>query len=501
MASSGLARDGYPTLESASISGTGSAPVIHVTSNNRQSWTNVRTREIDLSLRVDIRAKEGRIRRYFISPASLSGSADGELARFRTQRTRRVREVHTVRASLAALGISTNQLLTRCNNLLALGRSEQSHHAVKIKIPVKLRAVAGRRAENGERKTRSLTVWGQAPVILRCAALRPAEPVRVTELFLETPKARSGACPLTATVTAWIYANRPGTVKYRLVRHNGAATPYYTVKTEGPRDHAHFSRDHKLNIDRSANRHYKIEIAGQQVSSDWARVRVNCTHRQPQPAQGPFAVTDALTIIHGAGRRTCPHTAKITTRVRTNRPGPVKFRIVRSDGWMSPYITAHSELRDNGGILAIHHQDLATNISQDLNYRVVVHGHPIKSSWKRLRVDCAGRSTTPTPAPQNRSVRVSAAHLQILESKLPICPTVALFRASFKPKGQDLSISGWFKRTVRRHRYEPPMPASVNLAAIVHSWKKGFPSKGLLRPTISCRLRARMSPAIGRALK
>ncbi|MGI9372694.1 MAG: hypothetical protein ACR2OJ_09375 [Hyphomicrobiales bacterium] len=260
-----------PVIDEASITGFGEPATIRVVSNNKESWTNVAKSDLELRIQVRIDMLEGRVRRYIIGPSRWGVTDNSEILNIRVRGAHQVRENHTINASLASLGLNQNDFITRCNNLLSLGRDPFKRHVLSVKIPVRLRTVTRARTSDGDRITRTYSTWGPVPLNIVCAPVRRPTP-KITAYSLTIPQNISGACPQDIPMRTRIVANRPSKFRYRLVREDGSTTQFYSAKTER-RDGKHIAvGKHIIEIRRPLNTRYRMEIEGVNRPSEWARL-------------------------------------------------------------------------------------------------------------------------------------------------------------------------------------------------------------------------------------
>ena len=85
------------------------------------------------------------------------------------------------------------------------------------------------------------------------------------------------ACPGTATLTAWVHTNVPGTVDILLVRKNGnVAGPYAVTTVEGASGGAMGSYARQLNIVAPIDAEYRVVIPNSTVVSNWVPLVAHC---------------------------------------------------------------------------------------------------------------------------------------------------------------------------------------------------------------------------------
>ena len=93
---------------------------------------------------------------------------------------------------------------------------------------------------------------------------------RPTKAQLGIVSPADGVCPGNAKVVAWVFSNKPGTVKVTLVNKQGGAFGPYPVKTaEGAGGVIMGALNTGFAIDAPTDTHYRLEISGSEIKSNW----------------------------------------------------------------------------------------------------------------------------------------------------------------------------------------------------------------------------------------
>ncbi len=85
---------------------------------------------------------------------------------------------------------------------------------------------------------------------------------------------------------------------------------------------------------------------------------------------------------------TCPGPAKLTAWVQTNVPGTLDILIVRKNGQVAGPYAVTTVKGGNGVIMGSYTRNFAVGAPIDAEYRVVVAGTPVASTWVPLVADC-----------------------------------------------------------------------------------------------------------------
>ncbi len=363
-----MAATDYPVFDRASVKATIQPDAIHVVARGEDSYTAIREKNLTYNVSVRLDMARGRLRNYTISPTGIAASAGNQGATFRARGLSEVRERHALKIQLRDSGDIRNHIIAQCNNLLAKGADESRRHETSVELPVTLSAVAGRRGEDGGRNRRVLEVTGSATARVICHPLRRARPAAVTEVFLDAPERVGKFCPQDVSLKTWVFSDKPGEFSFRVVREDGSASQPYKIVTERHDDGKVFAQArYTFTTKRPVDERFRVEVDGQQTSSSWLRVNVPCRRKPEQVAA--FAVEDSTVKVKQSNSNSCPQTVVLTTRVRTNRPGKVKFRMEDDSGWTSDTFTARSVERPNGRFVAVHERKVYFKQTQRKRYR------------------------------------------------------------------------------------------------------------------------------------
>jgi hypothetical protein len=414
VASPVVAQTDFPVFDRASVKGELASRAIHVFSGDENTYTAIRENSLTYNVQVRLGLSRGRLRRYTISPGGIMDQPGAEDITFRARGLSEVRERHALSVPLTATNNVRNYLVAQCNNLLAKGANEERRHEITADLPVKLTAVAGRRGEDGDRNRRIIEVMGSATANIVCEPVFRSRPAVVSEMFLDTPEITGKFCPQDVSMKAWIFSDRPGEFAFRVVGDDGSASSYYKVRTERHYDGKVYAQArHAFSTDRPFNGRFRLEVRGQQAKSGWVRVDVPCL-RKPRPTAA-FAIEAARLKIEQPQHNRCPQKVTLNSRIRTNGPGPVKFRIEQGNGRMTPTFTANSVQRQNGRFVAFHAHKIRFPRTRASRYRTVVNGSRAKSDWVRVDVSCAKQ-------PQAAAFAVEDSTIKITQTASNQCP-------------------------------------------------------------------------------
>jgi hypothetical protein len=127
-------------------------------------------------------------------------------------------------------------------------------------------------------------VLALAAITSQASAFGPFNLTMPTEGKLVPTKAQLGiispannACPGNATLTGWVFTNKPGSLDILIVRKGGnVAGPYTVTSVKGANGLSMATYSKALNVAGPIDAEYRIVIPGTNVASNWAPLQAQC---------------------------------------------------------------------------------------------------------------------------------------------------------------------------------------------------------------------------------
>ena len=133
-------------------------------------------------------------------------------------------------------------------------------------------------------------------------------------------------------------------------------------------------------------------IRGVPVNGGSKSLNVKCLNagngQVQAPPPIPMKVSKVQFGINGPKTKACPATAKLMAWFFTDKPGKVRFRILRSTGGVSSQITVEAKKTASGKFIAAFSRKVEITTPVDAKFRIKVQGSAAESNWVPLKSDC-----------------------------------------------------------------------------------------------------------------
>lgn len=393
----------WPLFDHIKLTPTGIPAQITVTSENGKSWTKVAKHDIALSGKVDIKMKKGKVAWFWVKHGSK------ELADGSTDRAKSFKKEINLPTSTGNLGIAAVAAISACNAKLVTGAEIYKDQHVGITTDLELFAAA---ETNSEKLTRS--GFGTFPLSVKCIGVpldaqppngpaadaddvqQPGQKLKVHSAALGIHKPKSNACPTTAQINARFETNFAGKVTFIYRQAGGGkSAPIAVMSKKMPNGRFFAVHDQVVDIKKTTDTKYMVEVVGKGVISDWQALKAPCKiglgggGDLANPPDVPFKVLSAQLGIKGPKTKVCPNTATVTAWFKTNKPGKVGFLLMRKDGPAGPMIFATS-VKAASGYMATYTRTIQIAKPMNTSYSAIVPGAGgLASNFVPLKASCS----------------------------------------------------------------------------------------------------------------
>lgn len=405
--------DQWPVFDYIKLTPTGIQPTIIVESENKTSWTKVKSMPMQFAANFNVKMKEGEVTDvrvvHGIKTVYNPGGEYIDVTHLKFE--------DSIQTSTNNLGIAALTAVGACNAKLKTGAEIYQDQFIEITTDLKLVADAtGTSYISNKDITRDN--WGTFPLTVKCVAVpidsknelpKPPPPpvvdiddmttgpkfkVKSANLVVHIPPSK--VCPSKGALTAQFVTNFDGNVTFIYRQAGGGKSQPIKVKSK-KMPNGKFMAVHVqyVPVSKATDTKYMVEVVGKGIISDWESFKVPCKIKLggngelANPPVVPFKVMSAQLGIIGPKTKLCPNSAKLMAWFKTSKPGKVGFRLMRKNGPVGPMIFVQS-VKAGSGYMATYSKSIVITTAINTSYSAIVPGAGgLASNFVPLKASCA----------------------------------------------------------------------------------------------------------------